>query len=137
MEISDKKRAASQANGRKSKGPKTPEGKRASSRNALRHGILADTILIEGESRERFISFYKSLVQELAPQGLSEELLAERAAVDIGGVEQRNPAIERLVDDRPRAFDAFDGCTRPCARRIGRSSGPPTRRPAPPTTKAL
>ena len=41
MHLSDKKLAANRANAAKSRGPKTAEGKRNSSRNATRHGILA------------------------------------------------------------------------------------------------
>lgn len=37
--ISAKKRAAVQANGRRSKGPKTPAGRRRARHNALRHGL--------------------------------------------------------------------------------------------------
>ena len=46
----DKQKAASRANGARSRGPKTPEGKARSARNSLNHGLLARAILLEGES---------------------------------------------------------------------------------------
>jgi hypothetical protein len=41
--ISSKRLAANRINGRKSRGPRTPEGKAAASRNSLRHGITTIT----------------------------------------------------------------------------------------------
>jgi hypothetical protein len=41
--ISERKIAASQSNGRKSRGPRTAAGKSSASRNALRHGLAAFT----------------------------------------------------------------------------------------------
>ena len=41
------------------------------------------------------------VAEDLAHDGLR----AAAAAIGVGGVEQRDPGIERLVDDRPRAFE--------------------------------
>ena len=41
MPVSDRKLAANRANAKKSTGPKTEEGKKAASRNAMRHGFAA------------------------------------------------------------------------------------------------
>jgi hypothetical protein len=78
--------AAARANGAKSRGPKTvegkrvaaanaalstgpvtPEGKARSSQNAIRHGLLADTLVFPGESEERFCDLLAVLEQELQP----------------------------------------------------------------------
>lgn len=45
MMPTDKQRSASRRNGWQSSGPKTPTGKKASSLNALRHGLSAQTSL--------------------------------------------------------------------------------------------
>jgi hypothetical protein len=54
--ISSKRLAANRVNARKSRGPRTPEGKAAASRNALRHGITTITYrnpAFAGEIEER------------------------------------------------------------------------------------
>ena len=58
---------ASRANGAKSNGPKTPEGQQTSSRNNTRHGLLSRTIVLEGESLERFTELHESLILEHKP----------------------------------------------------------------------
>src|SRR5215813_12507627 len=45
---------ANRANAQKSTGPRTTEGKAASSRNALKHGLYAEQILLPFESQEEF-----------------------------------------------------------------------------------
>ena len=64
-----------------STGPRTPEGKAASSMNALKHGLTAKTALIPGEDPEEFRDFVWSMVQDLAPRGPVQAELAQRVAV--------------------------------------------------------
>ena len=49
-----KRAIASRANGAKSKGPITEEGKRRSSHNAMRHGLLADLVVLKHECPKTF-----------------------------------------------------------------------------------
>ena len=81
MHLSDKKLAANRANAAKSRGPKTAEGKRISSRNATRHGILANHVLIEGESRENFAALLNSLIGEHKPDTPTGHMLIEKMAI--------------------------------------------------------
>ena len=68
MATSDRKIAANRANAAKSTGPKTPRGKRNSSRNGIRHGLLASVILIEGESRDRFLELINRSKRSTIPK---------------------------------------------------------------------
>jgi hypothetical protein len=81
VSISEKQLAANRANAAKSTGPKTPGGRRNSSRNAMTHGLLANSILIEGESKPRFLHLLASLVDEFEPSTPSEHMLVETMAV--------------------------------------------------------
>src|SRR5918996_4515769 len=79
--LSPARAEASRRNGARSKGPKTPEGKARSSRNALKHGLCAEHhVVVEGESPEAFAAFEAALVADLAPAGALQMLLAGRIA---------------------------------------------------------
>ena len=71
---------ASRANGARSCGPVTEAGKQASARNSLRHGLLAQTVVLDGESVERFQELLDAFQAEFQPQSESEHVLIERLA---------------------------------------------------------
>jgi hypothetical protein len=64
---SPKKIQANRRNGARSKGPKTPEGKRRSRYNAVRHGLLADCTVLENESMDGFQELLQHHVRRFAP----------------------------------------------------------------------
>jgi hypothetical protein len=70
---------ANRSNAQKSTGPRTPEGKAAATRNAVKHGLLAEQVVIKGEDPEEFDLYRAGMLAELAPVGAVEEMLAERA----------------------------------------------------------
>ena len=77
--LSPARAEASRRNGAKSRGPKTPEGKARASKNALKHGFRAEKhVLVEGECPKTFAAFEASLVDDLAPEGALQSLLAGR-----------------------------------------------------------
>jgi hypothetical protein len=79
--LSPARAEASQKNGARSRGPKTPQGKARASRNALKHGLCArHHVVIEGESPEAFVAFEAALIADLAPAGALQTLLAGRIA---------------------------------------------------------
>jgi hypothetical protein len=76
----DGKRASS-ANSAKSTGPVTPEGKSQSSQNAIRHGLLSDSIVLDDESAERFGIVLSLLEEELMPATGIEQRFVETMAL--------------------------------------------------------
>ena len=77
----DKQIEASRINGRKSLGPITEEGKAISSLNAVRHGLLSNTLVLPGESEERFLQLLAELLGEHCPANRTELKLVENLAV--------------------------------------------------------
>ena len=73
----EKQQRASRVNGNKSNGPVTPAGKAVSSRNAERHGLLKDGIVVEGEAEDRFLALHARNIAEHRPQTESERALVE------------------------------------------------------------
>jgi hypothetical protein len=71
-------RMARAANGAKSRGPVTPEGKAVSRLNAMKHGIYSELALIEGEDEADLVSFGRRLRANLAPMGELELMLADK-----------------------------------------------------------
>ena len=72
--------AASRANGAKSKGPATEAGSQISSKNSLKHGLLAATLVLDSESDARFCQFLDSLLAEHRPITATENALVESMA---------------------------------------------------------
>ena len=67
-------------NGRKSLGPTTEEGKSRSRLNALKHGLRAETLLLETSSEAEkavFEDLRARVEEEFAPRTLEEQLLLE------------------------------------------------------------
>jgi hypothetical protein len=72
---------SSKANGALSKGPATPAGKQRSSLNALRHGLCANCIVLDHESRENFLILLQQHTGRFQPAnevevGMIEEMCA-------------------------------------------------------------
>jgi hypothetical protein len=109
----ESQKQAARANGAKSRGPITSEGKLASSRNATTHGMLSGTIVLKGESEERFNMLLADLHAELQPQTTVEITLVENMAVArwrqlrIWGIEKANMEYEMRAQSEAR--DAAEG----------------------------
>ena len=70
------KAETNRANAQKSTGPKTPEGKAASSQNALKHGLSTTMAVLDGENKLEYLSFSSSMAIHFTPvKGDEEHLL--------------------------------------------------------------
>src|SRR6266853_5724921 len=80
--ITDKQLQANRNNALKSTGPKTVEGRKRSSLNALRHGLTGQVTTMTEEDRAAQDKFSQALIQSLAPVGAMETQVAQRIATD-------------------------------------------------------
>lgn len=104
----------SRVNGSRSRGPTTPRGLAVSSANALRHGLLARSPTIRGESPEALAEWTSRVVAELAPRGAVAEALALRVAELTWRLQRAGAAEARLAelavaDAEARAIRAVGG----------------------------
>ncbi len=91
---------ASRCNGRRSKGPRSAEGRERAAWNALRHGLCARRLLLPGESAEEFAELEGRLREELRPEGvLAEELFARILAL-LWRLRRVVPAERRLLEQQ-------------------------------------
>jgi hypothetical protein len=99
---------SSRANGARSTGPATPEGKRRSSRNSIRHGLLAGCVVMENESRASFDALLAQHVERFQPAdgvelGFIEDMVAAQWR------QRRAWALEtRIFENRVKAQQPGD-----------------------------
>lgn len=82
-EISEKQLEANKQNAQLSTGAKTEEGKAISKLNALKHGLLSEEVLLEGEDEENLIELGKKLRLEYKPVTEIELVLVDRITANI------------------------------------------------------
>lgn len=83
---------ANRLNAQKSTGPKTPEGKRRSAMNALKHGLRSKLVVIPGEDPRDYETLRDRVIDDLQPDGAVQEILARQLIDD----EWRLLRIKRL-----------------------------------------
>ena len=71
------KQASSRANGAKSQGPVTPEGKARASRNNLQHGLLSRDMVLPTEDAGAITAMHARLIAQLNPANELEVVLAK------------------------------------------------------------
>ena len=77
---SERRIQSSRANGARSHGPVTRAGRLKSAYNNLRHGILAETVVLEDENSETFNEILAALTREFDPQTEAQLGLVETMA---------------------------------------------------------
>ena len=109
VSYADRRLEANRRNARHSTGPRSEAGKARSSRNALKHGLSSQDVVIFGEDPDAFDELREDLFLDLEPVGALEEQLVETIAACIWRL-RRIPEIEagvfafhRFCRDRDRA----------------------------------
>jgi hypothetical protein len=77
---SERRLAANRANAQKSTGPRTAEGKAASRKNSLRHGLTAKAVVLDTEDPAEYATFRRCVIDSFVPAEGAEQLLAEELA---------------------------------------------------------
>jgi hypothetical protein len=103
---SNRRIRSSQANGARSSGPKTSQGRQRSAKNKIRHGLLAQTIVLDDEDRTAFLELLADFEAEYAPQTKSDSVLVEHLAaatwrlMRIWAIEKAGLSLEIKKQDR-------------------------------------
>ena len=87
---------ASRANGARSRGPVTDEGKRRSSLNALRHGLLAKNVVLNNESEELFTALLSKHIIKFDPADDVEQCAVDEMVASVWRM-RRLWAIEKSL----------------------------------------
>jgi hypothetical protein len=113
MPSSEARIRSSQINGSKSKGPISPEGKAASRRNSLKHGLIGAGVVLPNEDAAEVERRFAAFQEELKPTGEVGRELVRRAAVCSvrmeRGVSQETAALSERIRQAEADFVAPDG----------------------------
>jgi hypothetical protein len=99
--VSNARTEASRKNGARSRGPNTAEGKARAAQNALKHGMRAQKYLVlPDEDAAEFGGLEAALVEELAPVGALQAVLARRVAVAAWRLARADRIETELFEER-------------------------------------
>ena len=107
MKKSPRRGYANRRNGLLSCGPSSEEGKAKSSRNALKHGLTARHLLLQGENPLEYRNHVQALHDDFSPKGALENGLVGRIA-DLSWRLRRVPRFEAALLTSIRDEDSVD-----------------------------
>lgn len=97
-ETSQKQIEANRENG-KLGGVKTEEGKATSRYNAMKHGLLSEEVLLDGEDEEKLVGIGKKLRAELEPRTELELILVDRITANVWRLKRVMQMEREMMDD--------------------------------------
>jgi len=103
---------SSRANGARSKGPVTAEGKRRSSQNAITHGLLARRAVLPDENQQDFQDDLNHHLQRLHPAGAVETGLVEQMVSSSRRLRRAWAMETRMFEDQSAAQTSGDDLDR-------------------------
>jgi len=114
--------AANRRNAQKSTGPRTPEGKARSSKNARTHGLTSTELRTPFEEKDELVSQADALEDEFQPQSETEKILVEQMVAAIWRIRRVRRIETRhywhraddLQQNRERTGDQHDDETQVC-----------------------
>lgn len=95
---SEKQLQANRQNCLNSTGPKTPEGKEISARNAIQHGALAKDLLIRGEDPEELKNLIEGVFESLPTETYLDQLLVGQVILEIRRLHRVQRAETKVIE---------------------------------------
>ncbi len=99
------------------RGPRTPAGKALVRFNALKHGLLAKSVILpirsRSEKQRHFDALLAQLIDELKPVGILEDMLVEKIAVSYWRLRRALRAEAGEITDNIRDFRRYSYPTDP------------------------
>jgi hypothetical protein len=114
---------ANRRNALRSTGPRTENGKQQSRRNALKHGLTAETVIEPLEDPEEYRVFEEAIVSEYLPQTPVERELVHRLASLFWRLRRATSIETGLLRMQGEILQAFRSCRQKMVR-AGEGEGP-------------
>jgi hypothetical protein len=100
----EKQILANQQNAKHSTGPRTESGKRRSRRNAVRHGLTAETVIDTLEDAADYKAFERAIKFDYSPQTAIESQLVSRLASLLWRLRRAVIVESGLLNIGPKGF---------------------------------
>jgi hypothetical protein len=112
--MTEKQKAASRANGAKSRGPKTEAGRQRSPQNAAKHGLCAGLVLLTNESEERFQNHRAAYLDRFQPAdpvetGLVDQMVSAAWRLHRAWIAETTAIEREMVRITPELEAKYEG----------------------------